>query len=82
MLIVIKVNNSLSTHTSVLSAYSCILLNYFIQGIKKKDIRYILMTEAVTVSNVIAIASLVSEIWLATERQTHTHTHTQTQFLS
>ena len=33
----------------------------------------ILVTEAVTVSNVIAIASLVSEIWLATERHTHTH---------
>ena len=34
----------------------------------------ILITEAVTVSNVIAIASLVSEIWLATERHRHTHT--------
>ena len=33
----------------------------------------ILTTEAVTVSNVIAIASLVSEIWLASERHTHTH---------
>ena len=27
-------------------------------------------------SKVIAIASLVSEIWLAMEKQTHTHTHT------
>ena len=35
------------------------------------------MTETVTVSNVIAIASLVFEIWLATERHTHTHTHTR-----
>ena len=34
----------------------------------------ILITESVTVSNVIAIASLVSDIWLATEIQPHTHT--------
>ena len=33
------------------------------------------MTEAVTVSNMIAIASLVSEIRLSTERQTDRHTH-------
>ena len=33
-------------------------------------------TETIAVSNVIAIASLVSEIWLATERQTDTHTDT------
>ena len=42
------------------------------------------MTEPVIVSNVIAIASLVSEKWLSTERQTdrqtntHTPAHTQT----
>ena len=34
------------------------------------------MTEAVTFSNVIAIASLVSEVWMATDGNTHTHTHT------
>ena len=33
------------------------------------------MTETVTVSNVIAIASLVSEIWLTTQRQTDTDRH-------
>ena len=32
------------------------------------------MTVAVTLSNVITIASLVSEIWLSMERHTHTHT--------
>ena len=32
------------------------------------------VTEAVTVSNRIAIASLVSEIWLATDRQTDRQT--------
>ena len=44
----------------------------------KNDTWCILMTEGetVTVLNVIAIASLVSEIWLATEL--HTHTQTQT----
>ena len=36
------------------------------------------MTEAVTVSNVIAIASLVSEIGLATERQTDRQTDGRT----
>ena len=40
------------------------------------------MTETVSVSNVIAIASLVSEIWLATERLTYRHTHTQTDTVS
>ena len=42
------------------------------------------MTETVTVSNVIAIASLVSEIWLVTERQTdgQTDTHRHTLRLS
>ena len=35
------------------------------------NMSYIPMTEAVIVSNLIAIASLVSEIWLATDRQTH-----------
>ena len=34
------------------------------------------MTEVVTVSNVIAIASQVFEIWLAMERQTDRQTHT------
>ena len=33
------------------------------------------MTEAVTVLNAMFIASPVSEIWLATERQTDTHTY-------
>ena len=32
-------------------------------------------SETVTVSNVIAIASLDSEIWLAMGRHTHTHTY-------
>ena len=36
------------------------------------------MTEEVTVSNVIAIASLVSEMWLAMETPPHTHTHSHT----
>ena len=39
---------------------------------------YILVSEAVTVSNVVAIVSLVPEIWLATERQTDRHTPTPT----
>ena len=40
----------------------------------------ILITEAVTVSNVIAIASLVFEIWLAhTDRHRHRHRHTDTR---
>ena len=38
----------------------------------------IVMTEAVTALNVIAIASLVSEIWLATKRQTDRQTDRQT----
>ena len=38
----------------------------------------ILVTVAVTVSNRIAIARLVSEIWLATERQTDEQTDRQT----
>ena len=48
------------------------------------NMRCILVTEAVSVSNVIAIAGLVSEIWLATERQTdrHRHIHTQTDTVS
>ena len=47
------------------------------------NIRCILETEAVTVSNVIAIASLFAEIWLATERQTdrQTDTHARTSTL-
>ena len=36
----------------------------------------IVMTEAVTLPNLIAFALLVSEIWLA--KDTHTHRHTQT----
>ena len=44
----------------------------------KIDTRWIPLTETVTESNVIAIASLVSEIWLATEWQKYTHTHTRT----
>ena len=36
------------------------------------------MTEAVTSSNLIAIASLVSEISLATDRQTHRQTYRET----
>ena len=36
------------------------------------------MTEAATMSNLIAITSLVSEIWLTTERNTDTHTDTNT----
>ena len=39
----------------------------------------ILVTEAVTVSNLIAIASLVSEIWLAMDGHTHTDTDTNRQ---
>ena len=35
------------------------------------------MTEAVSASNVIVIASLVSEIWLATDRQTDRQTGRQ-----
>ena len=35
--------------------------------------RHILLTEAVTMSNLKAIASLVSEIWQATDRLTDTH---------
>ena len=34
----------------------------------------ILATEAVTMSNLITIATLVSDIWLATDTQTHTQT--------
>ena len=37
--------------------------------------RCILVTEAVSVSHLIAIASLVFEIWLATDRHTDTETH-------
>ena len=36
------------------------------------------MAEAVTLSNLIAIASLISEICWATERQTDTHARTHT----
>ena len=53
------------TDMNVLSAYS---LHYcWITSLKEKkpDMWCILMTETVTVSNVIAIASLVSAIWLA-----------------
>ena len=35
----------------------------------------IVMVDAVTVSNLIVIVSLVSEIWLATDRQTDRHRH-------
>ena len=46
----------------------------------------ILMADAITVSNLIVIVSLVSEIWLATDRQTYrqtdTHTHTRTHYLA
>ena len=40
----------------------------------KNDTGCILITEAGTLSNVIATASLVSEIWRATERQTDRQT--------
>ena len=42
--------------------------------LRKIDAWCIVMTEAVTLSNLMDIASLVSEIWLATDRQTHTQT--------
>ena len=38
----------------------------------------ILVTEAVNMSNLIAIVSLVSEIWLVMERQTDRQTDTHT----
>ena len=55
----------------VICVYSYIIIVEFTSlKLPKNDASCILMTEAVIVSNVIGIPSLVSEIWLATKRQT------------
>ena len=64
------------------------IVELFHSRFHQNDTWCIIMTETVTVSNVIAIAALVSEIWLAkeitrthTRAHTHTHTHTHTHGL-
>ena len=63
-----KTDRHKHTHTHTDKVWSIINFSKVTNDFENKNI-----------SNVIAIASLVSEIWLATERHGWTHTHTQTR---
>ena len=76
----------MSSRCSLTHAEECVIgvILHIVDLLHSRMIRDAFMTEAVTVSNVIAIiASPVSAIWLATERQTdrqadrqaHMHAH-------